>query len=395
MITQTLQTSGGTYSTLSSAVSALVAILSNGTGLVDDITVNVEGGVSFGVESTASAFGAASVKWNGYTITFQTNPAASTPATLLGSYITNAGGGTTGFLTFKNLFMGSSHTANNAMFYEGYGKISVINCFVMYTGNVTLFSGTPTTAVTENNTLVLGAQGLLNISASRGSYTKNNIVILHTASAISTSGAFVGSYVDVYNYGVGVITISTPLAGTQQVVPLTVDQLLQAPTDTVTTVLARDAQLTGTSPCIDAGSAVQATDIIGETRATADIGAYAYIVPADFTLTTSDWVRDTTKHADAVSNYETKTMLQTDAVTADALADSGVDELWDAISAELTAEPGAEPTVREALMLLYMSLRNAETVTSTARTIKNNAGATIATATLNDDGTTFTKSNLG
>ena len=61
---------------------------------------------------------------------------------------------------------------------------------------------------------------------------------------------------------------------------------------------------------------------------------------------------------------------------------------------ELAADPGTNPQLGRALMLLYMALRNAETVTSSARTIKNNAGTTILTQTLSDDGTTFTKSKV-
>ena len=59
--------------------------------------------------------------------------------------------------------------------------------------------------------------------------------------------------------------------------------------------------------------------------------------------------------------------------------------------AELAADPGTTPTLSGAMMLLYMALRNEGTSTSSARTIKNNAGATVLTATLADNGTTFTK----
>jgi len=61
---------------------------------------------------------------------------------------------------------------------------------------------------------------------------------------------------------------------------------------------------------------------------------------------------------------------------------------------ELSADPGATPTIKEAITLLYSQLRNAETVTSTERTIKNDAGATILTQALSDDGTTFTKEKV-
>lgn len=87
-------------------------------------------------------------------------------------------------------------------------------------------------------------------------------------------------------------------------------------------------------------------------------------------------------------------MLHAGALSADALATSGVDKIWGAIAAELTADPGATPKIREALMLLYMALRNGSTTTAGARTIMDSAGSVIATSTLTDNGTTFTKSKL-
>jgi hypothetical protein len=62
--------------------------------------------------------------------------------------------------------------------------------------------------------------------------------------------------------------------------------------------------------------------------------------------------------------------------------------------AELAADPGATPTLVNAVMLLYMKARNAETVTATAKTVKNSAGTTVLTHTLSDDATTFTKSKV-
>jgi len=61
---------------------------------------------------------------------------------------------------------------------------------------------------------------------------------------------------------------------------------------------------------------------------------------------------------------------------------------------ELTSAPGATPTIFQALMLLYMSLRNAHTATTTQEKIYNNAGAVVATGALSDDGSTFTKGQL-
>lgn len=59
---------------------------------------------------------------------------------------------------------------------------------------------------------------------------------------------------------------------------------------------------------------------------------------------------------------------------------------------ELAAIPGASPALKDALALLYMALRNQRETTATTDIITNDAGAAIATATLSDDTTTFTKS---
>lgn len=58
---------------------------------------------------------------------------------------------------------------------------------------------------------------------------------------------------------------------------------------------------------------------------------------------------------------------------------------------ELTGVPNATPTLQQALMLLFMSLRNNHTATQGAETIYNSAGTGITTAQLTDDGSTFTK----
>lgn len=67
------------------------------------------------------------------------------------------------------------------------------------------------------------------------------------------------------------------------------------------------------------------------------------------------------------------------------------DALNEAI-AELTGDPGATPTLRQALMLLYMAIRNRRDTTADADEIHNSAGSVILEATVSDDGTVFTKS---
>lgn len=67
----------------------------------------------------------------------------------------------------------------------------------------------------------------------------------------------------------------------------------------------------------------------------------------------------------------------------------------DTAIAELgVAAPTATPTLRTGLMLLYMALRNKTTSTATTQTISNNAGTTIASAALSDDGDTFERAEM-
>lgn len=68
--------------------------------------------------------------------------------------------------------------------------------------------------------------------------------------------------------------------------------------------------------------------------------------------------------------------------------------VWDELMAELIGDAGATPKMRELVALLYMWLRNNTQDTSTTRKILNDAGATILTGTMADDGTTFTQGKL-
>jgi hypothetical protein len=66
----------------------------------------------------------------------------------------------------------------------------------------------------------------------------------------------------------------------------------------------------------------------------------------------------------------------------------------DVIAELADAAPAATPSLADALMLMYMQLRNELTSTATLMTIKNDAGAGICKATLSDNATTFTKAEL-
>lgn len=58
---------------------------------------------------------------------------------------------------------------------------------------------------------------------------------------------------------------------------------------------------------------------------------------------------------------------------------------------ELTGVPSSTPTFSEAVMFLLMSLRNKRTTSTTATKVYNNAGSSIATAQVSDNGSQFTK----
>lgn len=58
------------------------------------------------------------------------------------------------------------------------------------------------------------------------------------------------------------------------------------------------------------------------------------------------------------------------------------------------ATPSATPSPGAALMLLYMSLRNKLTTTSSVKSIFNNAGTAITTKALSDDGSTYTEAKM-
>jgi hypothetical protein len=83
-----------------------------------------------------------------------------------------------------------------------------------------------------------------------------------------------------------------------------------------------------------------------------------------------------------------------DAVALDATAEAAIaDAVLAETIPELTGDPGATPTLAEAVMLPFMAIRNARVTNSGAGTdtIANNAGSVILTATFTDAANVFTK----
>ena len=77
--------------------------------------------------------------------------------------------------------------------------------------------------------------------------------------------------------------------------------------------------------------------------------------------------------------------------------ESEVNDALDTVITEITgaSDIPTTPTMRQALMLPYMWIRNDSTVTATERRIKNDVGTEILDATMSDDSTTFSPGKLG
>lgn len=61
---------------------------------------------------------------------------------------------------------------------------------------------------------------------------------------------------------------------------------------------------------------------------------------------------------------------------------------------ELSAIPSASPTLKQAIALLYMALRNKVDVTGSAKEIHTDAGTVLATKALTDDGSTYSEAKM-
>jgi hypothetical protein len=82
-------------------------------------------------------------------------------------------------------------------------------------------------------------------------------------------------------------------------------------------------------------------------------------------------------------------------ITAASFAANAIDRdgVWAKTQVELASDPGATPTVLQAQMLYFMSIRNKRETDSGGGTDKiyNSAGSVILTAAVSDSGTVFTK----
>ena len=110
-----------------------------------------------------------------------------------------------------------------------------------------------------------------------------------------------------------------------------------------------------------------------------------YLLPLDDTDTgTLGNLRVSIKMAGAAPFFQDFTVISASAYAA--LFGSGVPEL--------TGDPGAEPDPFDALMLLFMALRNKLDATAEAKEIHNNAGSAILAKALSNDGTTYSEAKV-
>lgn len=78
--------------------------------------------------------------------------------------------------------------------------------------------------------------------------------------------------------------------------------------------------------------------------------------------------------------------------TGYSLSATGLDAV---LMADLGAVPSATASIVAGTSYLFMALRNQRVTTTNSDTVSNNAGSVIGTATLSDNGTTFTKGQYG
>lgn len=147
-----------------------------------------------------------------------------------------------------------------------------------------------------------------------------------------------------------------------------------------------------------------ASFVAADTQISKDLGAFANTtnVPTDEGNGTYSLVLTATEMQAAniiVTLIDSATKIWEDqALTIDtygnASAQHGFDLSIGAIPELAAGIPTATPTLQEAAMLAYMALRNKYTSTATLIEVKDDAGATIAKATVSDNGTTFTREEM-
>jgi hypothetical protein len=139
-----------------------------------------------------------------------------------------------------------------------------------------------------------------------------------------------------------------------------------------------------------------------------DLAAYTFIGTGAVPQTVQVYTRAATPDVVVTTGGISSTSFAAGAVDAAAIganaigssefAQAAADKVFSSSGASLAelaqATPTATPRPDQAIMLLYMAVRNASKATATERRILNDAGTVIAKATMSDDGTTFDQGEL-
>lgn len=154
-----------------------------------------------------------------------------------------------------------------------------------------------------------------------------------------------------------------------------------------------DVQVTGMGAGVVTAAAI-ATDAI-DADAIADNAINAGAIAAD-AITAAKIADGAIDAATFAAGAITASAIASDAIGAAELAADAVTEIvtgvWAKAMTELASVPGVTGTVLEALQFQFLLARNKMTQTATTTLLRNDAdSATIATSTVSDDGTTFTR----
>lgn len=176
----------------------------------------------------------------------------------------------------------------------------------------------------------------------------------------------------------------------------TVDAWTVTPSGTITYKVFAGVPAPATPP------SVNVTQISGDATAADNAEAFfdgtgyagtGNVIPTVTAVTTVNGLAANTITATAIAaDAITAAKIATGAIDADALAADAVTEIWAKALTELAAVPAVTGTVIDALNWLFTVARNKIEQTATTSTLRKDDGTTaLATSTVSDDATTFTR----
>lgn len=296
MINKTVKTVGGD----ASSITTLNTVLAGLFPLTDDVTVEFDPGIWDDTYITVGFNMGSSLVWNGHVIHI-TSADKTNPAQLLrdGQTVFASSAAATGNqkLVMSHLIVGHQNDYKICYCSENKLGLDLYNCLVVSRDASTLLTGFTTGTVRiYNNTFALpNSTMFIELGTeSSTSEVRNNIFLLNVLDSGSYPGIGFGSakysHNVFYNYYAGqhVFLYSGTNEGSNvldQDPVLATSPYIAAPSDSVSTILARSAAITaGSTMCIDAAtnSLLAGDDLIGTVRpqgSAGDIGAYEYIFP--------------------------------------------------------------------------------------------------------------------